>query len=113
MIIDASVVEDLGTELEKSRSATDQSSPQRNPKHLCGWCWSTEPISNIVPTSSTVSLLADPFPAIPENVRNNLELQKTITAYPEKFKIITPIRVTTLWLLLKDHPNQDLVLSAC
>jgi hypothetical protein len=56
---------------------------------------------------------AEPLPDPPYEAPELSAARKTITDYPELFKIVTPIKVNIFERLLRTHPNQPFVRSIC
>jgi hypothetical protein len=57
------------------------------PRFLRGWSWEAEEPDSV--RSATFSLTAEPWPPIPDCIKNNPDIQSTLRRRSELFKIVT------------------------
>jgi hypothetical protein len=83
----------------------------KRPKWTRGFLWARgEPACT---PSTTATETAPPLPSVPDSELRNSTALDTIAAYPQLFKIVTPINVNRFEELLELHANQPLVASVC
>src|SRR5258708_1471422 len=63
--------------------------------------------------SATYTESASPVPSVPASDYQYTEITHTIHSHPHLFPIITPINVDPFEHLLRDHPNNELMVSVC
>jgi len=77
------------------------------PRYLCHNLWSPDADPMITAVEWTLSALLLPRPPVSEY--ENIAACRTVTEYPDLFKIIMPIKISALDYLLKSHPNHAFV----
>jgi hypothetical protein len=83
------------------------------PCYLCDFLFDQFNTSEAFSPIAYSSFFAKPVPHPPSSIVDDLVVHSTITALPNIFKIVTPIKVDSLWNLLTSHPNQPFVNSIC
>ena len=81
----------------------------RRPRYACDFMWEKDEPER--PSTAHMSLYLPPVPSPPLSEKNNPTAQATIRAFPDLFRIVTPVNVNAFASLLSSHPNQPLVAS--
>ena len=81
------------------------------PRYARNLVWADSDRPRVLSVDAT--LTAEPFPDPPINSPHTQTARDTIAAYPELFKIVTPINVDLFEFYLEQHPNRAFVMSVC
>ncbi|TFY52988.1 hypothetical protein EVJ58_g9702 [Rhodofomes roseus] len=94
----------------KSRFDADLMHPTDRPRYMRRMIWS---FKESIPVNADSSVVRAILPNVPDVVRHDPVINRTLQRRPDLFPIVTPIDVDHLYGLLWRHPNQPYVESVC